>query len=476
MLLTITSTAPQADDLGYLLHKNPSTLFEKPLTFGTARVFYTEATAQRCSICLQVDIDTVGLVRGKGDKNTSAPLAQYISNRPYIPSSFLSVALNECFATALGGRSKERPERVDEKMPLAAQVVGLNAPPSLIRELFTPLGYTIETQSTGPLDERFPEWGESGLLHVTLTAQATVRDLLTHLYVLIPVLDNQKHYYIGDDEVEKLLRRGDGWLATHPAREMITLRYLRYRKALTSAALARLTEVEETKTPETMEAQDQAAEIAEETLETPVRLNDQRIAATVEAVRSLQPPAKRVIDLGCGEGRTMAALLEAIPGMEHVAGMDVATMPLEKAARRLRLERMNERERARVSLFQGSLVYRDARLSGYDVALLNEVIEHLEADRLATLVRIVFEYAHPRCVVVTTPNAEYNSVWPSLPAGKFRHADHRFEWTREQFQAWTHDIASKYGYTLTFSGIGPLDETRGTPTQMATFYIVHNGI
>ena len=469
MLLTITCNAPNASDLGFLLHKNPATLFEKPLSFGTAHIFYTEASDTRCTVHLQVTVDPVALVRGKGD--AAGSFSQYVSDRPYTPSSFLSVAMAECFGTALGGRSKERPERVTEKMPLVATVFAVSASPQIIRGLFAPLGYALSLSETRPLDERFPEWGNASTYDVTLHGETTVRELLSHLYLLIPALDAKKHYFIGDDEVEKLLSKGEGWLATHPAREWITRQYLIGRRGLAQTALARLAEVEAAQTPEQAEESDEAAEIAEETLEKKVSLNDLRIAATVAMVRSLEPAAKRVIDLGCGEGKTMAALLAEIGDLEHVAGMDVATVPLAKAARRLHLDRLTEREKARVSLFQGSLVYRDARTTGYDVALLNEVIEHLDRERLATLERVVFAHARPRRVIVTTPNADYNSVWESLPAGKFRHADHRFEWTRAQFGDWAKQVGNTFGYTITFSGIGEEDteKERGNPTQMATF-------
>jgi 3' terminal RNA ribose 2'-O-methyltransferase Hen1 len=355
-------------------------------------------------------------------------------------------------------------------MPFVATVYSVRTAPRTLQDLFAPLGYAVTVSDAQLLDEQFPEWGRSDVYTVTLSGEVTVRELLTHLYVLIPVLDSRKHYFVGDDEVEKLLRKGEGWLAQHPEKEEITSQYLLGRRRLTSAALARLEEIEESGTPEASEQQEEAAEQGEERLEKPVRLNDLRIAATVAAVQSLAPPAKRVLDLGCGEGKTMAAVLGQVSGLDHVSGMDVATIPLEKAARRLHVERMTERERSRVSLFQGSLVYRDARLSGYDVALLNEVVEHLDSERLKVLVRVVFEYARPRRVVVTTPNAEYNSVWSSLPAGKYRHADHRFEWTRAEFHAWAETVARDHGYTVTFSGIGEEDpDGRGTPTQMGIF-------
>ncbi len=486
MLLTITCTAAEATDLGYLLHKNPGALYEKSLSFGVARVFYPDADPDRCTMALLVEVDPIGLVRGKGP---SAPtLAQYVSDRPYAPSSFMSVAIAECFGTAMGGRSKERQERVTEKIPLSATLYALDCDggETLIRKLFEPLGYTVTAERAAPLlDDRFPEWGAGDLYTVTVAAETTVQDLLTHLYVLIPVLDNAKHYAFGEDEMEKLVRRGEGWLSSHKEKDLIARRYLRYRKTLANEALQRLADIEgvpdadeEAVVPETGEAAMPSPSVraaqGEAALEKPARLNDHRIAAVLEAVRTTPgTSAPRVLDLGCGEGKTLSALLKMSPPLAHVAGMDVSTVALQRAARNLHVERMGDREQARLSLFQGSLVYRDARLADFDTALLQEVIEHLDADRLSALVRVVWEFARPRRVIVTTPNAEYNSVWPALPAGKFRHPDHRFEWSRAEFQAWAGDIAATHGYVVAFFGIGDDDtiEGRGTPTQMAVFDI-----
>ena len=339
------------------------------------------------------------------------------------------------FGSGLAGNAKEKAHRVSESLPLSATLHALDCDgqESLIRRLWEPLGYTVTIDGPAPLDARFPEWGASRLYTVTVSSAVTVQTLLTHLYGLIPVLDNAKHYFFGADEVEKLLRKGEGWLAAHPEKDLITRRYLRYRKPLAQAALeqladvARLADVEGLPDADAPDALEQTRDQAEAKIE-PLRLNDARIEAALDAVRTCPGEVRRVIDLGCGEGRTLASLHRAFPGLEMLAGMDVAPLTLEKAARRLRLDGMSERQRARVSLFSGSLVYRDARIGGYDVALLMEVVEHLDPSRLASLVRVVFEAARPRRVFVTTPNADYNPVWASLPAGKFRHGDHRFEW------------------------------------------------
>ncbi|HEU0053278.1 MAG TPA: hypothetical protein VFQ39_08875, partial [Longimicrobium sp.] len=107
--------------------------------------------------------------------------------------------------------------------------------------------------------------------------------------------------------------------------------------------------------------------------------------------------------------------------------------------------------------------------SGFDAAAVVEVIEHLDAPRLAAFERVLFEFARPGTVVLTTPNAEYNVRWETLPAGRFRHRDHRFEWTREQFRAWAEPLAARTEYAVRFLPVGPEDPEVGAPTQMAVF-------
>jgi 3' terminal RNA ribose 2'-O-methyltransferase Hen1 len=297
---------------------------------------------------------------------------------------------------------------------------------------------------------------------VTLGAKRRLADLLTHLYVLIPVLDDDKHYWVGDDEVEKLLRRGAGWLDSHPERDLIVRRYLRHQRSLTRAALERLTAEEEPEA-DTL-AVEHAAE--EQLLEGRIRLGEQRIGAVLAVLK--HSGAHRVLDLGCGEGHLLAALLKEKP-FDEIVGMDVSHRSLERASDRLRLERMPERQRERVQLIHGSLMYRDRRLEGYDAAALIEVIEHLDAPRLRAMERNVFEFARPRTVVVTTPNSEYNVRFESLPPGRFRHRDHRFEWNRAEFERWARDIGERFGYEPRFLPVGNEDVAVGAPTQMAVF-------
>jgi 3' terminal RNA ribose 2'-O-methyltransferase Hen1 len=279
--------------------------------------------------------------------------------------------------------------------------------------------------------------------------------------VLIPVMDDDKHYWVGEDEIDKLLARGEGWLDQHPSKELIVRRYLRHRGFLARAALARLV-------PEMQEdaAEHQSRIAAEEALEAPIRLSDERMAAVVEALRATG--AKTIADLGCGEGKLLQHLVRE-RWVERLIGLDPAARELEWAAKRLKFNQPGGPPEGRVSLLHGSLTYRDDRWAGVDAAALVEVIEHLDPDKLPLVERVVFGEHGPRAVVVTTPNAEYNALFPNLAAGAFRHPDHRFEWTRAEFQAWAGKIGSAYGYSAAFGGIGQQDASLGTPTQMAVF-------
>jgi 3' terminal RNA ribose 2'-O-methyltransferase Hen1 len=364
----------------------------------------------------------------------------------------------------MGGRSKERPELAETAIPLEAElpVVAARDGDGLLGRLFAPRGYEVEAHRL-PLDETFPAWGESDYFTLRLRSRRRLSELLSHLYVLIPVLDDDKHYWVGDDEVEKLMRRGATWLAEHPERELIVERYLKRQRSLTREALARLAE-EDQADPEAEEARRNRQEEAVEERVGP--LNKQRLATVFATLKQLG--AHRVLDLGCGDGPLLRLLMDD-PSFRVIVGMDVSQRALQLAARRLQLERLPLNQRGRVRLFQSSLLYRDRRLEGFDAATLVEVIEHLDPFRLEAFERVVFEYAKPGAVVITTPNAEYNALFGMLPAGEFRHADHRFEWRRDQLARWAEGVAERHGYTVSFGGIGPEDATVGTPTQMAVF-------
>lgn len=663
MFLTIATTRQPAADLGFLLYKHPEKAQQFGTAHGTAHVFYPEAGADRCEVALLLDVDPIALVRGAKKSTPDFALAQYVNDRPYAASSLLAVALGSVFRTAMQGRCDRRPELVDELWPLEVRVpaVPSRGGPRLVRGLFEPLGWTVEAEAVA-LDERFPEWGDSRYVRLRLTGTFRVADALRHLYVLLPVLDDAKHYWVTPEEVEKLLRAGEGWLAAHPERGTITRRYLSRRPSLTRTALQRLAEIDDTRpedfdnaVPEDADRSDDGvagpadagseaadadavdapaptgtagqgapsfaetsgpnerarAEFAEaaaaaadavrggtgkrevshgaaaraETGEPvpshetdapratedsaerdaqagkesgasdagvrthrttpaapaapegvdgstarafdgggpgrtgtavahpeaaagdagataddvvvgavpgvvsapvlatssdpvdapagPVTLATHRRDAILGALREVG--AARVLDLGCGDGKLLGELLKERRFTE-VVGVDVSARALQIAARKLRLERMGERQRARVRLMQGALTYTDARLAGFDAAVLSEVIEHLDEPRLPALEFVVFGDARPGAVVVTTPNVEYNVRYApeeegghGLPLGAMRHSDHRFEWDRARFRAWAASVGERYGYDVVFSGVGDSDPELGPPTQMAVF-------
>jgi 3' terminal RNA ribose 2'-O-methyltransferase Hen1 len=433
------------------------------LSGGTACVFYPQAAEDVCTAALLVDIDPIALVRGRVGSREGGLLDQYVNDRPYAANSFLAAAIAQVYGSALNGHSSERAELAETAIPLKATIAALPSRrgESLIERLFQPLGYQVDA-TRQPLDPQRADLGASTYSNVTISGTVRLQDLLRHLYVLIPVLDDDKHYWVGRDEIDKLLTRGEGWLAQHPARELITDRYLKRQRHLTREALARLS-ADEAPDPDADE-EHHAAE--EATVEEPLRLNEERIASVASVLKSVG--AKRVLDLGCGEGQLVQALLKE-PTFEQITGVDVSVRALETATRRLRLKDAHETLRARVQLLHGSLVYRDTRLAGFDAAAAVEVVEHLDPSRLASFERVVFEHARPTTVVVTTPNREYNARFPSLPAGRMRHRDHRFEWSRAEFQQWAGRVAADHGYTTRFLPIGREDPEVGPPTQMAMF-------
>ncbi len=540
VLLTISTTVSPATDLGFLLHKHPDRVQEFGQSYGVARVLYPEASEERCTAALMLDVDPIRLVRSRDRSTPDYTLGQYVNDRPYAASSLLAVALADVFRTARTGRCDSRPELAAGPIPLeiTLPVLPCKGGPELARRLFEPLGWRVEATAL-PLDEEFPEWGDSRYVRLVLRGEVRLADALNQLYVLLPVLDDAKHYWVAPDEVDKLIRAGESWLAAHPDRGLITHRYLGRRRALARTAFARLAEIgddveEDLETPA---EEDPSADPAEEgaagegpTEGSPVAgsatggnavaegfaagssavpgagssapgaataiggtgapggalpageipsegeartgpggaarrpLNILRLEAVLATLEGLG--ASTVIDLGCGSGRLVAALLER-PRFTRVAGVDVSSRALAFAARRLRLDRMPERRRERLELFQGALTYTDVRFAGYDAAVLMEVIEHVDPPRLDALERVVFGTARPGHVIVTTPNVEHNVRYESLSG--VRHPDHRFEWTRAEFRAWAAKVCGEYGYRAEFLPVGDDDPEVGPPTQMALF-------
>jgi len=460
MILTISTNHHRASDLGYLLHKHPDRLQSVTLSVGKAHIFYPKSGVDRTTVALLLDIDPIDLVKnarklsGKG-----FALGQYVNDRHYVASSFMSVALSKAFSTAMNGRCDTIPYLVDEALPFEVRIYALPAPKggqSLIKALFEPLGYRVQLDRY-LLDEQFPDWGPSKYYTLSLANSIPLKDLLSHLYVLMPALDNDKHYFVSQNEVDKLLQRGKGWLEGHPQKEQIISRYLINLRSLTNQALARLNDPVEI---------DEQENLNQEEVDRKLSLHQQRLQRAFDELK--KSGAKRVIDLGCGEGKLMR-LLSRDKQFEKIVGMDVSYTELLKCKERLHWDDMAPRLRERLDLFQGSLMYRDERLSGYDAAAVVEVIEHLDENRLQAFERVLFEMARPKTIVLTTPNSEYNAKYEQLHAGSMRHDDHRFEWNRKQFWEWAKAVAERNSYIVEITGVGESDEQFGSPSQIAVF-------
>jgi 3' terminal RNA ribose 2'-O-methyltransferase Hen1 len=460
VLATISYSGPNATDLGYLLYKHPAKVQTFDMSVGEAHVFYPEATDERCTAAVLLEVDPIGLVRNKRfGGSDSFSLGHYVNDRPYASSSMLAVAIGQIFRTAMTGRCDSRPELAAMRIPLEIE---LTAVPSrgasgLATRLFGPLGWMVD-ETAIPLDETFPEWGDSHYTNLKLTGTIRLADALRQIYVLLPVLDDSKHYWVSDDEVGKLLRSGEGWLPEHPERDLITRRYLAHQRTMVADATARLVE------------RDDDAPVDEPTDgrvdKTASPLYAMRAEAVLAALKDVH--AHRVVDLGCGEGALLKRLI-IDPTFTEIIGTDVSSRSLHAAEEKLRFRDLSDTQRARVRLLQSSVTYVDDRIVGLDAAVLMEVIEHVDPDRLASVESSVFGYARANVVIVTTPNCEYNALYPSLAAGRFRHPDHRFEWTRAEFAEWAQAVCERYDYNVEFRTVGDVDATHGSPTQLALF-------
>lgn len=457
MVLTISSLNGNASDLSYLMHKHPDSFQSVSLSIGKAHIFYPSYEDTKTTIALLLDIDPIDLVRhSKKNNRTGFNLGQYVNDRPYVSSSFMSVSLSKAFSTAMNGKCTKKPHLVDKYFDFEVTISALPVPNGgerLIRQFFEPLGYQVEVQRY-ELDEQFVDWGSSKYYSVHLKNTLKLKDLLSHLYVLIPALDDEKHYYVSKNEIDKLTEKGRIWLPTHPNRKQIINRYLIHLKSLTIEALGRINSDSE---------QDH-----NDVDHIPKRPNLHQIRLQTIVDRLVEFRSKSIIDLGCGEGKLLKMLLR-YKQFESITGVDVSYNELLWCKKKLYYDDMAPRQKERLSLFQGSLTYRDERFAGYDAAVLSEVIEHMDVNRLAAFEKVVFKYARPKVVLITTPNAEYNVLFESLKAGKFRHDDHRFEWTREEFMNWANRVGSTYDYSVRFESIGEETNDVGAPSQMAIF-------
>lgn len=464
MLLTITTTHQPATDMGYLLGKHPNRCQTFDFPWAKAHVFYPEASHERCTIALAVELLTHKL--NPNNRGTAHSRQEhFVNDRAYAATSHLALVINQLFSQAYASQNKDKPELSNTPLPLEVWLptVPRGRHPDTASQLFEPLGYTVAAKPL-PLDQKKPDSGYSRHIDLTLSHTITMAEMLRHLYVLLPTMDGGKHHYIEQDDVEKLMRFGEGWLSTHPKRDMIVNSSMNEKRSFANKVVAMLDEQNQAQEqPDENSPQETRHERQEAHVERGIGLNKMRRDAVLKAVKDSSPNS--VIDLGCGEGTLTLALLQENPSF-RVTAMDVSTRAMSTLERRA--GRLTPAQKDRLKTFHGSLSYRDRRLADHDTAVAMEVVEHIDEEKLSSFEDTVLAGARPKTLIVTTPNREYNAVFGMEP-GTRRHRDHRFEWDRQEFKKWANDSAAAHGYSVAILPIGPVDPSMGPPSQMAVF-------
>ncbi|WP_407270561.1 3' terminal RNA ribose 2'-O-methyltransferase Hen1 [Radiobacillus sp. PE A8.2] len=441
MQLTIHATGENVQVLSFLLAKNPTNLYERESKGHLVRMFYSKFMPSEVEATIFVTPDSIELVK---NNNNAYDITHYINDREFAVSSIFTSLIRSALATALNGNTKEEYQAwVKHCFPFTFGFgpVSTDLSDEQITNLFEPLGYEIDIEKR-ELDYDFSLKTTNHVRYINIHGTTTLQTGLRQLFVLIPVLDNYKHYYIDEKEIDKLQRYGEGWLDQHPSKDMIIRRALRFKELYSQ--LEDKVEQQET-TPK-------------------VRLNELRYQKIAETVQQLTD-RKSIVDFGSGEGK-LAYKLGFVSGVEEILAVEPSETATTRAIARFE---HGESEVGFVSPTPvwGSLYYFDQRLVNKDVIILCEVIEHIDEYRLPKIIQTILQKYQPRALIITTPNSEYNNVYELDQA--YRHSDHRFEWTRNQFQACCTAATEQHPYRLHFDGIGEEHPSFGQPTQMCTF-------
>ncbi|EGW40788.1 3' terminal RNA ribose 2'-O-methyltransferase Hen1 [Desulfosporosinus sp. OT] len=459
MQLAIKATGEGAKMLSFLLSKNPQNLYDRMEKGHRIRLTYTVFSDSEVEAVIFVTPDPVELVKNSPD---TYEITQYINDREFVVSSIFCSYIRSALGTALNGRPKD--EYLDWAKHAFLLTIGFgpvatDLPDVAIKQLFEPLGYRIEIER-GQAAYNFQLKERSSARFINLQGTLTVQNALKHLFVLIPVLDNYRHYFIDEREIEKLERYGEGWLADHPLKDLIIKRTLRFRELIDQ--VGENFDQADTNADTNNEALTPELELKSQPV---VRLNELRYQRVVKIVENL-PARESIVDFGAGEGK-LSARLGFIPGVQEI----LAVEPTEKEQLRA-LKRFSEASRKddfiSPILIWGSLFYYDEQLRAKDVMILNEVIEHIDESRLPRVMDTILGSYKPQVLLITTPNVEYNTVY-QMDDQAVRHKDHRFEWTRSEFSEWTHTLARNYSYDVQLDGIGEEVEGYGHPSQIAIF-------
>jgi 3' terminal RNA ribose 2'-O-methyltransferase Hen1 len=443
MQLTIQASGDNVQAISYLLAKNPNNLYERNHKGHLVRLFYSKFTETELEVTIFVTPDPIEMVK---NNSNSYDITHYINDREFAVSSIFCSFIRSALGTALNGQPKEEHLKwVNHPFSFNFEFgpVVSSLSDEKLMNLFEPIGYEV-TINRPEIEYSFPIKTKSSARYLSIKGMKTLQEGLRHLFVLIPVIDNYKHYFIDEKEIEKLERYGEGWLEQHPLRDLI------YRQALRFKEIYSLVE--------NSSKDEKKVEPVKK-----VRLNELRYEKIVNAVSQMKP--RSVVDFGSGEGK-LSVQLGFVEGITEI----LAVEPSESASLKA-LERFNKvknKEKFVIpELLWGSLFYYDERLKDKDVIILCEVIEHIDETRLPKAMDTLLHDYQPGALIITTPNREYNELYDMEE--HLRHNDHRFEWTRAEFRQWCTERNYSNDYELLFDGIGEEHPSHGFPTQMCIF-------
>ncbi len=441
MQLTIRATGPNVKILSYLLAKNPNNRYERSNNGHLVRMFFSEFSDDNVEVTFFVTPDSIEMSRNSSE---TYDITSYINDREFVVSSIFCTLIRSAIGTALNGKPKEEyASWVNHRFPFDIEFgpIASNLSDQEIVELFEPMGYKVRI-AYGDADYQVKLKEKSTARYISLTGLVTLQNALRQLFVLIPVLDDYKHYYIDEKEVEKLQRYGEGWLENHSSRDFIMQKSIRFKE------LYSLVGMEEPLLPKGSKT----------------RLNELRYQKIIEYIKCL-PDKEKVVDLGAGEGK-LSVQVGFVAGVKEILAVEPSEMERLKANKRF--EEVDEKQNfITPTTMMGSLFYYDERLLGKDVMILCEVIEHIDQERLPKIMTTILQIYKPKALIITTPNKEYNQVYELEEA--YRHNDHRFEWTRQEFKNWCNSQSRNVPYEVIFDGVGEEHERYGHPTQLCMF-------
>lgn len=442
MQLSLNVKGNGAEAVSYLLAKNPNNLYERDEKGFKVRSVYSVFTKEEVKYLIYVKPDPIDLVRSSPQVYD---ISHYINDREFAVSSLFVSAIRKALGTALNGKPQEEyvqwvEHRFD--MEVAFGPIATDLPDGELAELFKPIGYNVEIKRAASTLR-----SKSSALFITLTGKQTIQNLLKHLFILIPVIDNYKHYFIDEREIEKVDRYGEGWLDAHPLKQFIVKRALRFQNLIRQSKFY-----------------DRERHNQENRETKKIRLNELRYEKIVDFIRTI-PKRDTVVDLGAGEGK-LSVKLGYLDGVKEILSVEPSNKSRVRAIQRFEEAEGTDGFTLPTSL-AGSLFYFDDRLVNKDIMVLCEVIEHIDEYRIPKMMEAIFRSYQPRVLIVTTPNQEYNVIYDMDET--MRHHDHRFEWTRDDFQENCEQWIKESPYYIQFEGIGEEHPEYGTPTQMAIF-------